>query len=167
MSEPMKSALKNESGMTLVESMIAILILLFGLLALAQAIAFSVVASKTFGRDSGLATAAAHDKMEELVGLPFGDTTTNLTEAPPYGADGTGLAPGGSFYPADPVEGYTDTLDVTGARTASAADIAYTRQWQVVDETATRKRIIVSVRSNKSFNYGTPPSTVLVTQKTP
>ena len=167
MSEPMKSALKNESGMPLVESMIAILILLFGLLALAQAIAFSVIASKTYGRDSGLATAAAHDKMEELVGLPFGDTTTNLAEDPPYGAAGTGLAAGGSFYPADPVEGYSDALDVAGARTASASDIAYTRQWQVINETAARKKIIVSVRSNKSFDYGTAPSTVLVTQKTP
>ena len=134
---------------------------------MAQALAFSVVASKTYGRDSGLATASAHDKMDELIGLAFDDTTTNLTTNPPYASNGAGLTAGGSIYPADPVAGYSDTLNIAGARTTSAADVAYTRQWQIIDESATSKKILVSVRSNKSFKYGIAPSTTLVTQKTP
>jgi Tfp pilus assembly protein PilV len=163
----MKTDLKNESGMTLVESLIAIVILLFGLLAMAQALAFSVIASKTYGRDSGLATAAAHDKMEELIGLAFNDTTTNVTVNPPYPTSGTGLTAGGSVYPSGPAAGYSDYLNASGSRTTSASATAYTRQWQIINESATSKRIIVTVRSNKSFDYGVAPSTTLITRKTP
>ena len=157
--------IKDESGMTLVESTMAILILLVGMLAMAQGLTFSVVASKTYGRDSGKATASAHDKMEELNGLQFSDTTTNVTVAPPYPASGYGLTAGGSVYPATPTPGYADYIDLTGART-TASSAAYTRQWQIINDSANQKRIIVSVASNKSFRYGIAPSTTLVTQKT-
>ena len=163
----MNSDLKNESGMTLVESLIAIVILMFGLLAMAQALAFSVIASKTYGRDSGLATAAAHDKMEELISLSFNDTVTNLTMNPPYATNGSGLTAGGGVYPSTAVAGYSDCLTTAGSRTASLSDTAYTRQWQIINESAASKRIIVSVRSNKSFRYGVAPSTTLITRKTP
>lgn len=159
------SDLPDESGMTLVECMIALLILLFGLLALAQVLAFSVVASKTYGRDATKATASAHDKMEELTTLKFTDTTTNVTVAPPFPANGVGLTAGGSIPPAAPVAGYVDYLDATGART-TAASAAYTRQWQIINDASNLKRIIVAVTSNKSFNYGIAPNTTVVTYKT-
>jgi Tfp pilus assembly protein PilV len=157
---------KNESGMTLVESLIAILILTVGLLTLAQVLAFSIMASKTHGRDAGKATAAAQEKLEELVGLRFSDTTTDLTVSPPTSAGGTGLTAGGSVYPSNPVQGYSDYIDLTGNR-ISATNAAYTRQWQVVNNSATLKTITVSVVSNKSYQSGTAPSTVLITQKAP
>jgi len=157
--------LADQCGMIMVETMIALLILLFGLLGIAQVLAFSVVASKTYGRDATRATAFAHDKMEELMALAFSDTTTNVTVDPPYPSNGIGLTAGGSIAPDDPVNGYVDYLDAAGART-SAANAHYTRQWQIVDESATVKRIMVSVTSNKSFEYGEAPSTVLITQKT-
>ncbi|MBN2338754.1 MAG: hypothetical protein JXP48_09460 [Acidobacteria bacterium] len=158
--------MKDQSGITIVESMIAILILLSGLLAIAQVMVVSVMASKTFGRDAGKTTAAAHDKMEELVGLQFTDISTNVTVTPPFSTDGVGLTAGGTIHPDAPVTGYVDYLDHVGVRT-SAGDAAYTRQWRIVNESASLKRIVVSVRSNESFQYGTAPSTVLVTQKAP
>ena len=79
----MRKNWSDESGLTLVESLIAILILLFGLLAMAQALTFSVVASKTHGRDAAKATAYAHDKMQELTNLLFDDTTTNVSRSSP------------------------------------------------------------------------------------
>ena len=161
----MRRDLSDDRGMTLVEAMIAMLILLFGLLAVAQVLVFSTVASKTYGRDATKATAAAHDKMEELTGLPFADMTTNITVAPPYPANGVGLSAGGSIPPAAPAAGYCDYLDLSGVRTTAAA-AAYTRQWQVIDDSATLKRIVVAVTSNKSFRYGTAPSTTAVTYKT-
>jgi prepilin-type N-terminal cleavage/methylation domain-containing protein len=160
----MHGNLKDEKGMTLVEVMIAILILLSGLLVMAQVMAFSVIASKTTGRDAGKTTAAARDKMEELMGLPFADTTTNVTVAAPFPATGVGLTAGGSVYPADPVNGYSDYVNPGGVRMAStSADC--TRQWQIINTSATLKTIIVSVRSNKSFKFGSAPSTTLITQK--
>lgn len=163
----MKSHMKDESGMTLVESMMAMLILMAGLLSLAQVLTFSLIASKSYGRDAGQTTAAARDKMEELVGLQFGDTTTNVTNNPPFAANGVGLTQGGSIYPADPVNGYSDRLDSSGNRTASSSATAFIRQWRIVDDSATLKTISVSVRSGRSFQYGAVPSTTLVTHKSP
>ncbi len=162
----MPKNLKNETGMTLVEVMIEMLVMLFGLLSMAQVLTFSVIASKTYGRDSTKATAAAHDKMEELTGLSFTDTKTNVTVDAPFTADGVGLKAGGSVAPSAAVNGYADYLDEAGART-SAGDAFYTRQWQIIDVSASLKRIMVSVTSNKSFDYGVVPATTLVTEKTP
>jgi prepilin-type N-terminal cleavage/methylation domain-containing protein len=163
----MNGRLKKESGMTLIESMMAITILLVGLLGMAQVLALSLMASKTHGRDAGKATAHARQKMEELVALDFSDTTTNITIEPPYASNGTGLTAGGSVYPDDPVEGYTDSLGLHGMR-VDWGDPYYVRQWQIIDDGANPnlKTIIVSVRSAKSFEYGTAPSTKLITQKT-
>jgi Tfp pilus assembly protein PilV len=156
----------DESGITLVETLIALLILLVGLLSMAQVLAFTVVASKTYGRDATKSTASAHDKMEELTSLKFNDTTTNVTVAAPFPSGGYGLTAGGSVPPTAPVTGYADYLDFAGART-TAANAAYTRQWQIINDSANVKRIIVSVTSNKSFHYGSAPSTTVVTEKTP
>ncbi len=155
----------GESGMTLVETMIATLIMAVGLLALTQALVFSVVVSKSYGRDATRATAAAHDKMQELTGLQFTDTTTNVTVAAPFPANGVGLTAGGSIPPAASVAGYVYYLDNAGTRTNQAA-AACTRQWQIVNDAANIKKIIVVVTSNRSFRNGVAPSTTLVTYRT-
>jgi len=162
----MQQDMSDDSGLTMVETMIATLILLFGLLAMAQVLAFSIVASKTLGRDATKATAYAHDKMEELTGLNFADTTTNVTVPAPFPANGAGLLAGGSIPPNAPTANYVDYLDANGVRTAVGAPF-YTRQWQIVNDTANLKRIIVVVTSQKSFKYGTAPTATAVTYKTP
>jgi len=134
--------LKDENGMTLIESMMAILILLGGLLMMAQVLAVSMVASKTHGRDSGKTTVFARDKMEELTALDFANASLNA----------------GSN---------SDYLNINGSTATSSTSAAYTRQWQVSDITSSRKRITISVTSNKSFRYGAAPSATLVTEKTP
>jgi len=155
----------KESGITLVETLIAMLILLFGLLAMAHVLSFGTIASKTLGRDSTKSTAYAHDKMEELLTLEFGDTTTDVTVNAPFPATGVGLTAGGSVPPSTPADGYVDYLDINGARTTSSEG-AYTRQWQIINDATGLKRIIVVVTSTKSFRYGVSPSAVLVTFKT-
>jgi prepilin-type N-terminal cleavage/methylation domain-containing protein len=115
----MRKKSSAESGFTLVESLIAILILTTGLLSLAQVLTFTVMASKTYGQDAAKITAAAQDKMEELTNLDFTDTTTNLTVDPPYTTDGVGLTEGGSIPPTTPATGYVDYLDASGARTTA------------------------------------------------
>ncbi len=162
----MKRRTSDESGMTLIETIIALLILLAGLLSMAQVLAFSVIASKTYGRDATKTTASAHDKIEELMSLKFSDTTTNVTVEPPFTNTGQGLSPGGDIPPSAPVNGYSDYLDFSGSRT-TAANAAYTRQWKIENESATLKKITVVVSSDKSFRYGTAPSTTVVTQKAP
>ena len=162
----MKSHLKNESGMSMVESMIAVLVLLVGLLMMAQVIAFCVVTSKTLGKDAGKITAAARDKMEELTALAYTDTTSDVAVYPNTPAGGQGLTHGGAVYPADPAAGYHDHLNAAGARTTSDASSVYTRQWAIVDDASGKiKKIIVSVVGNKSLQVGTTPSTTLISYK--
>jgi hypothetical protein len=164
----MKKDLKNESGMTLIESMFAMIIMLIGLLTMAQVLAFCVIAGKTYGRDAGQTTAAARDKMEELTALQFtwNAKTSTETVAP-------GLAAGGSLYPDAPQQLYADLVDSYGYTSPydpvapSNDSTTFTRQWKIEnDATGTIKKIIVSVRSNKSFSYGVTPSTSVVTNKT-
>jgi len=167
----------NEHGLTLIETMIAMLILMVALVSLAQVFGVAMVLNKNHGRDASKTTTFAHDKMEELTRLTFTrvpatkDTTSNLTVNPVngvYPATGVGLTTGGSIPPVAAAAGYTDTLDINGARTTVAADIAFRRQWQIEEPVVGNVnllRISVSVTSTRSFNVGTAPATVQVTLK--
>ena len=161
----------NKGGFSLIETMIAMFILVFALISLAQLMALAIVINKNQGRDATKATAFAHDKMEELTGLAFNDQTSNVTVNPVngiYPATGKGLLVGGNLPPTAPVANYSDTLDQFGARTTTAANIAFTRQWQITNPNATLKQITVGVTSNKSFRSGNGalPVTVSTTLKT-
>ncbi len=138
----MEMDLREESGMSLIESMMAVLILLAGLLMMAQVLTVSVIASKTHGRDSGKTTIAARDKMEELKALSFSDTAL-----------------------ADTGTESNDYLNADGTAGSSTSAV-YTRAWQVTNVSGNQKRIRVTVTGTKSFKYGQPPSTTLVTDKT-
>ena len=157
---------RGEDGSMLVETLVAILILSFGLLAMAQVSAFSVMSSKSYGRDGSRTTAYAHSKMDELQSLNFADTTTNTCQAYPFPATGVGLTAGGSTPPTAPAANYVDYLDSAGVRT-TAGNALFTRQWEILDDAANVKRIIVTVTSTRSYRSGTPPSTTLITFKTP
>jgi hypothetical protein len=151
--------------MTLVESMIAILILLVGLLTMAHVLTFRLLRAKHMA-GCGKSTAAAQDKIEELVGLQFQDTTTDVTVSPAAASRRKGpdcrRQPSLSSNPYR----YADYVTAT-CKPHTANNAAYTRQWQITNNSATLKTIAVSVRSNKSMQFGTAPSTVLITQKAP
>ena len=160
-----KCRIADEAGLSLVETLVAMLILVVALLSLSELFGLAILLNKNHGRDASKATAFAHDKMEELNGLAFGDTTTSVTVDPPYPATGIGLSPGGSIPPGTPSTNYVDYLDQNGVRT-TAANAAFTRQWQITAESGTLKRISVAVTSNRSFGQGPAPATVSVTYKT-
>jgi Tfp pilus assembly protein PilV len=137
----MKNCLKEESGLTLVETLMAVLILLVGLLAMAQVLTLSVFASKVHGRDAGRTTAYARAQMELLSGLPFNNAALNA---------GT----------------YSDALNEDGSVNADGSPI-FTRQWQITDDSATLKRVVVTVtRTNRGIRHGTPPATTIVSEIT-
>ncbi len=165
----METKLKNESGMTLIESLFAMVIMVLGLVTMAQVLAFCVVAGKSYGRDAGQTTAAARDKMDELMGMRFSvDPATNVVTVATALSTGNNQS-AGSIYPDAPVSGYSDRLDSYGAKAGAdlaESEISYIRQWKIDNDTSgTFKTISVSVRSNKSFKYGTTPTTVMVTNK--
>jgi len=160
-----KCRVADEAGFSLVETLIAMFILVVALLALSQLFSMAIVLNKNGGRDATKTTVFAHDKMEELNSLAFGDTTTNVSVDPPYPATGKGLSPGGSILPAAPVTNYVDYLDQNGVRTAAASAV-FSRQWEITAESGTLKRISVAVTSNRSFSLGAAPATFVVGYKT-
>ena len=157
----------NKGGFSLIETMIAMFIMVFALISLAQLMALAIVVNKNQGRDATKATGFAHDNMEELTGLAFTDTTTNVSVSPFSVTASTGLSAGGNLPPTAPAANYSDTLDQFGARTTIPGSIAFTRQWQITNVNA-MKQIAVAVTSNKSFRSGNGalPVTVSVTLKT-
>jgi prepilin-type N-terminal cleavage/methylation domain-containing protein len=103
----------NHSGMTLLETMIALTILVITTTGI---LTMGMVASGTTENQGHLAARTseyAQDKVEQLIGLAWSDSTSDTTLIP-MGTAGTGLAAGGSSDPTAPVTGYVDYLDSSG-----------------------------------------------------
>jgi prepilin-type N-terminal cleavage/methylation domain-containing protein len=131
----MDIAMKND-GFSLLETMVGLGLLLIvaaGALPLA-AVAFAT--SENQGHLSSRAAEYAQDKLEQLMALSYGDTTSDTRVFPATDVGGSGLTIGGSSDPAAPVAQYVDYLDIDGALIASANGQPpqgwyYQRVWQV------------------------------------
>lgn len=126
---------RSEAGMTLVETVIALIILF---IATAGLMALGVVATMTTENEGHLAARAteyAQDKMEQLISLPFCDNLADTTVFPTTPGGGTGLTIGGSADPDAPVDGYVDYLDADGnplgGGAVAPANWYYVRVWEV------------------------------------
>src|SRR6266849_1854541 len=127
--------LQSQSGMSLLETMIALVVLLIATVGI---LAIAMIATSTTENQGHLAARTAEyaqDKMEQLISLAYGDSTTDTTQFPPCSpattsppacTTGTGLAIGGSSDPTAPVttpgNGYVDYLDISGNPIASTGD---------------------------------------------
>lgn len=132
----------GESGFSLIETMIAALLLATALVGTAQLLTVATRGNVAAQR-STFATALAHEKMEQLrglawgfdaVGLPISDYATDLT-VDPAGAGGRGLSPSPADALASNAPGYVDFLDRTGASLGGGAappvNTAYVRRWSI------------------------------------
>jgi hypothetical protein len=156
--------LAPESGVTLIETLIAVLIAIVGVFSVGGLIFQGTVTNKNQGTEVTRATIYAQDKMEKLLSLNYSDcfqaaslqsascNTTNIN------ATGwtQGLLAGGTIGP--PVQatcpasgasvGYVDFLDnnglqlpgstaATGCSAIAASCISYVRMWQIADVAST------------------------------
>ena len=160
----------SENGSTLVEVIVAILImgtLAAGLLSMA---ALALTQSENQGHLAARTAEYAQDKMEQLLILSFGDTTTDTRVFPANPANGTGIAVGGSSNPAAPVAGYADYLDANGNLLTSTggtppANWFYQRVWQVTAVSATLKEVRVTATVARSVGRTQRPTATLVSLK--
>ena len=124
-----------QSGLTLIETMIALVVLLIAAAGILAATTVAIPTTENQGHLSARATEYAQDKMEQLLNLKFCDATSDTTQFPTVNAGGTGLTIGGSIPPAAAVNGYVDYLDVNGnllgGGAAPPANWYFRRQWQV------------------------------------
>jgi len=177
---------KSQAGMSLMETMIALgmlLVVASGVMGLA---AVAVSTTETQGHLAARTAEYGQDKMEQLLGLAFcdGGTTgtagSDTTVFPAVFGAGTGLAGcsdmvagvplgGGGVNPNAPVAGYVDYLDASGNLVAAAANWEYIRVWQITVPagTAGLKQISVLAQARRSVgNNGLLPQSTVVALKT-
>jgi hypothetical protein len=171
--------MKSERGSMLLETLIALGILIVVAAGVMPLGALAVAHSENQGHLQARVTEYAQDKMEQLVSLAFNDTITDTRVFPAGTTGGTGLTIGGSSNPAAPVALYVDWLDEKGNLLASAGTTApaqwfYQRVWKieavagcpVVNGVCTLKRVTVSTRvRNNLGKIGGPPVSTLVQLK--
>ena len=161
----------NDSGSSLVEVIVAVLIMgtiAAGLLAMAG---ISLTTSENQGHLAARTAEYAQDKMEQLLVLSFGDNTTDTRVFPATVAGGTGVAAGGSANPAAPVAGYADYLDARGnliptAGAGPPANWFYQRVWEVQQISPTLKQVSVTAIVARSIGRTQRPSATLISLKT-
>ncbi len=142
-----KSLARDESGVSLVELLISLVIFTTALMALAQLMTMGVAASYQSQARSDAASLVKF-QLEVLKAVSFGDAM---------------FAAGGSVPPAAAVAGYSEQVDGTGQVVANLS--LHTRQWQVVDLTPTLKQITVAVTSNSTI-MGQPVTVQISTLRT-
>jgi hypothetical protein len=120
-----------ESGMSLLETMISLTILLVALIGIMGLASLSMTTTENQGHLMARCTEYAQDKLEQLNSLAYGDSVTDTTVFPAVNSGGTGLTIGGSADPTAPTTGYVDYLDVNGNLSTSTGSWYYVRTWKV------------------------------------
>src|SRR5262245_29434507 len=116
------SARRADAGFSLIETMVATLLLTTAVVSVAQLFVLATRSNLAAQRQTFAAT-LAQEKMEQLrglawgfddVGLPISDYATNLAVDPPNPEDGVGLSPSPANALSANVDGYVDYLDRHG-----------------------------------------------------
>jgi len=137
------SSRRSEAGFSLIETMVATMLLATALASTAQLMVLSTRANQNAQRATFSATLAM-EKMEQLrglswgfddLGLPINDYATNLAVDPPHPTSGVGLTPSPGDSLASNMPGYVDYLDRDGKAVGSGAvppaTTTYVRRWSI------------------------------------
>ncbi len=147
---------KSQAGMSLVETMIALGLLLVVAAGVLSLGGIALATTENQGHLAARTAEYAQDKMEQLLALRYIDGNTDTTVFPSVVniGVGTGLAVGGSLNPNAPVAGYSDYLDTFGNVVGAGANWEYIRVWQITQ--AAPNLINVSVLSRVRAGVGQP-----------
>lgn len=152
----------GEAGLSLIETLIATMLLVVVLAGLGSMGIIGLTATENQGHLAARATEYAQDKMEQLLSLAWGDTTSDTRVFPAVPAGGMGLAVGGSANPDAPVAGYVDYLDRNGnllpSGVGAPANWFYIRVWQVTLVEARLKQISVTATTATALGRQDPPA---------
>jgi type II secretory pathway pseudopilin PulG len=136
-----RSNSSGETGSTLVEVLVAMVILMTGMLSMAKLMTTATV-TNTGARTETLASVFAEQKIEQLrslaygfdmAGLPVTDIDTD-TSVSPEAPGGTGLQPSGNSLQQN-TPGFVDHVDahgqIVGNGAKAPATAVYTRRWSI------------------------------------
>lgn len=154
----------------LIETLVATALLLIVMTGVMSIGAVAMTTTENQGHLAARTTEYAQDKMEQLLTLAYGDTTSDTRVFPAALAGGTGLAVGGSATPTAAVNGYADYLDVNGNLLASGgaapATWYYVRAWNVSIPSANLKLITVTATVRWGFGRALAPISTVTALKT-
>jgi len=157
-----KTRASRESGVTLIETMIAAVILLVGVIAIMRLMAVAIGQNLSQGDVQTRVSEYAEDKMEQLMALSFTDVSSNTTVFPPTTTGGVGLTVGGGSSLSAPVTNYFDYLDISGNLLTSSTGAYYERVWSVsVNAAGNLKTITVTVGSPDTTLVAAPTTTLV------
>lgn len=170
---------RGEQGTSLIEVLVASALLMTLMAGLMSMAGLAISTTENQGHLAARTTEYAQDKMEQLMALAYGDSTSDTRSFPAASSGGTGLAVGGSYNLDSPVALYVDYLDengnlcgTTGAAcaapsgTTAPAGWFYKRAWQISQEATNLKRITVSAGTSRGFGGATRASSYLTVLKT-
>ena len=160
----------SQAGTSLLETMIALAILLVVTVGIMSLATVAMSTTENQGHLAARTSEYAQDKMEQLMSLAYGDTTTDTTQFPSPSTGGNGLAIGGSADPSSPDTGYVDYLDLSGQPVSSTGNWYYIRVWQIsyYGSGTNMKQITVTakVKAQVGAPAGPLPKSTLVSLKT-
>ena len=152
--------------MTLIESMLAAVILLVGVIAIMRLMAVAVGQNLSQGDVQTRVSEYCEDKMEQLMALSYSDVSSNTTVFPPTTTGGVGLTPGGNSSLSSPVSGYSDYLDISGNLLSSSTGAYYQRVWSISQNAGGNLKTITVTVGITDNTLVAAPTTTLVCLKT-
>jgi hypothetical protein len=164
-------SLRSDQGSSLIETVVATALLLVVIGGLGSMGVVGMMTTENQGHLAARTTEYAQDKMEQLLVLAWGDSTSDTRVFPAAPSGGTGLSVGGNSNPATPVAGYADYLDKSGTLIATADGSApqgwfYKRVWAVSSPMANLKQIEVTVTVESTLGRTAPPRSTVTALKT-
>jgi len=159
LSKIQKRGRRGQAGISLIETMIALGILLIVSVGILAMTALSISTTENQGHLAARTAEYAQDKMEQLLSLSFNDTKTDTSVASfvaNSSAGSPGLAAGGSVTYGSGVSGYVDYLDASGNPLGGGSNAPsgwyYVRMWKITDVSSTLKQIEVRVWARMGVN---------------
>jgi hypothetical protein len=171
----------DQRGSSLIEVLVASALLVTLMVGLMSMAGLAVSTTENQGHLAARTTEYAQDKMEQLLALPYGDTTSDTRIFPAANTGGSGLAIGGSYDVDNPVPLYVDYLDqqgnlcgTTGAACAAATGAVapagwfYKRVWKIQAPAGTTnlKQITVASATARGFGASSRSASYLTVLKT-
>jgi type II secretory pathway pseudopilin PulG len=161
-----RARLRPEKGMTLIETVFALGMLLVVAAGIMSVAVVAVTTTENQGNLGARTAEYAQDKLEQLISLNYNDTSSNTTVfpagIPPTDTNGTGLTLGGSSDPSAPVStpgaGFVDYLCSDGSPVGTngcvQANWYYIRVWQISQFAANVKQITVTCKVRYGVGSG-------------
>lgn len=159
---------KSQTGMSLVETMVALGLLLVVAAGVLSLGGLALSTTENQGHLAARTAEYAQDKMEQLLALRYLDNSSDTTVFPTV-LGGVGLTVGGSLNPNAPAAGYSDYLDNAGNIVGAGANWEYIRVWQITQAAPNLKSVSVlsRVRAGVGQPQLLPQSTVVALKSNP